>query len=346
MAWIQGIRGVLIDVDGTLLDGDRAIAGAAQALDRLRGRALARRRILESGRTHAVLLVPPAARVDFEGVVEDGARPDWVVVGDLGRGFTWERLNQAFHWIRGGATLLALHKNRSWDNGMDGVVLDAGPFVAALEYATGATAELVGKPARAFFDLALADLGVPAREALVVGDDLEADCEGGAAANEDDPESSGSENRMEPTQDWVRFTLDVPMAGAPWERDARPHQVAPRSGDGYGERQGSAPVPRDPASVPDGRARAEWAVVGGGLLNEARDMVDCGRARARCRDLSRRQHSPRGSDQRDTVDHRARLDFTAAAWSGVEIGGPGQAGKLETDHHRSRVGGRRAAAPQ
>lgn len=220
MAWIEGIRGVLLDVDGTLLDADRPISGAAQAIERLRRKGvalrmttnttrrprsavaevlrragirvrdeevlapsvLARRRILDSGRRRAALLVPPAARADFEGVEEDASRPDWVVLGDLGRGFTWETLNRAFHWIRGGAALLALHRNRHWDNGTDGVVLDAGPFVAALEYATGTEAELVGKPARAFFALALADLGVRGEETLVVGDDLEADCAGGADA--------------------------------------------------------------------------------------------------------------------------------------------------------------------
>jgi phospholysine phosphohistidine inorganic pyrophosphate phosphatase len=143
---------------------------------------LARRRILESGRTRAAFLLPAAAREDFVGVVEDESRPDWVVVGDLGRDFTWERLNRAYHWIRGGAGLLALHKNRVWENGLDGIVLDAGPFVEALEYAAEVTAEVVGKPSRAFFDLALADLGLPAGGALVVGDDLEADCAGGAAA--------------------------------------------------------------------------------------------------------------------------------------------------------------------
>jgi len=219
-AWIDGVRGILFDVDGTLLNNDRPIPGAVQALDRLRARGisfrlttntsrrprsaiasilrrcgftiedrevlapcvLARRLILESGRTRAAFLLPEAAREDFEGVVEDETRPDWVVVGDIGRDFTWERLNQAYHWIQGGARLLALHKNRVWDNGVDGVVLDAGPFVVALEHATGSVAELVGKPARPFFDLALADLGLPAGEVMVVGDDLEADCRGGAAA--------------------------------------------------------------------------------------------------------------------------------------------------------------------
>ena len=219
-AWIEGVRGVLFDVDGTLLDNDRPIPGAAGTIERLRAAGipfrlttntsrrprsaiaavlrragfaiedrevlapcvLARRRILESGRTRAAYLLPVAAREDFEGVSEDETRPDWVVVGDVGRDFTWQRLNRAYHWIRGGGRLLALHKNRVWDNGQDGIVLDAGPFVTALEYASGVPAELVGKPARPFFDLALADLGLAAGEVMVVGDDLEADCHGGALA--------------------------------------------------------------------------------------------------------------------------------------------------------------------
>jgi HAD superfamily hydrolase (TIGR01458 family) len=221
MAWIDGIRGALLDIDGTLLSDDRPIPGAAAALERLRARGvpfrlvtntsrrpraetaavlrrggfrvedgevlapavLARRRILGSGKTRTALLVPPECRPDFEGITEAAARPDWVVVGDLGSGFTWERLNQAFGWIRDGAALLALHKNRFWRTGPgEPFVLDAGPFVAALEYAAGVEAELVGKPARRFFELALEDLGLSAADVLVVGDDPEADCEGGAAA--------------------------------------------------------------------------------------------------------------------------------------------------------------------
>lgn len=219
MGWIEGIGGVLLDVDGTLLTGDEAIPGAAAALERLRKHGmrirlttnttrrprsavaaalttaglevvseevlapcvLARKRILESGCSRAALLVPPASREDFAGIEEDETHPAWVVVGDLGRGFTWERLNQAFHWVRDGARLLALHKNRYWHAGKEGVVIDAGAFVAALEYAAGVEAETVGKPARGFFELCLADIGLAPPQVLVVGDDLENDCGGGAA---------------------------------------------------------------------------------------------------------------------------------------------------------------------
>jgi HAD superfamily hydrolase (TIGR01458 family) len=221
MPWIDGVRGALIDVDGTLLDGARAIPGAAEAIERLRARGisfrlttnttrrprsaiaaalriagieveagevlipafLARRRIVESGRRRAALLVPEHAMEDFEGIVEDREHPDWVVMGDLGAEFTFERLNQAFRLVREGASLLALHKNPFWRSGESSAwVLDAGAFVTAIEFATGVTAEVVGKPARAFFELALGDLGLGAREAMVVGDDVEADIRGGSAA--------------------------------------------------------------------------------------------------------------------------------------------------------------------
>jgi len=218
--WVEGIEGVLLDVDGTLLDGESAIPGAAAAIERLRSAgvsvrlttnttrrprsavaaalasvgirvataevivpaSLARRRIVDSGRVKAGLLVPDSCLEDFEGVASAGPSPDWVVVGDLAEGFTFARMNEAFRWLRGGASFLALHKNKFWLPGAGGPALDAGPFVTALEFATGMEAELVGKPARAFFELALKDLGLPAGKVLVVGDDVENDHRGGAAA--------------------------------------------------------------------------------------------------------------------------------------------------------------------
>lgn len=220
MAWIPGVRGALLDVDGTLLHGERAIPGAAPALDALRRAGiafrlttnttrhacrvvhrmlcdagiavaedailtpaiLARRRILESGAPRAALLVSEAARPDFDGIEPTFDDPSWVVLGDLGREFTWDVLNRAFRALLGGARLLALQKNRYWHAGDEGLLLDAGAFVAALEFAAGVEAEIVGKPARGFFDAALSALGVPAHQVVVVGDDLVNDAGGGMAA--------------------------------------------------------------------------------------------------------------------------------------------------------------------
>jgi HAD superfamily hydrolase (TIGR01458 family) len=217
---LAGVRGLLLDVDGTLLVHDRPVPGSVEAIaafrraglpfllltnttrrsrgataERLQGAGfdigpeaivtparLARRRILESGRTGVGLLVAEDVGEDLDGLVADEARPAWVLVGDLGSGFTFERMNAAFRWLRSGAALLALHRNAWWDRGdPEGPVLDAGSYVAALEYASGQTAEVFGKPSPNFFHLALAELGVAARGALMVGDDLEMDVAGGAA---------------------------------------------------------------------------------------------------------------------------------------------------------------------
>jgi HAD superfamily hydrolase (TIGR01458 family) len=220
MAWVEGTRGVLLDVDGTLLDGDDAIPGAPEAIARLRARgialrlttnttrrsrreiaavlhragievaveeilipaSLAWRRIVDSGRTRAMLLLPDDSKTDLDGVVEDEQHPDWVVVGDMAEGFTFDRMNRAFLALRNGAQLLALHKNRYWQPSSGTLQIDAGPFVAALEYATGATALVVGKPSPEFFHLALADLGLPASDVIVVGDSVENEGVGAAAA--------------------------------------------------------------------------------------------------------------------------------------------------------------------
>jgi phospholysine phosphohistidine inorganic pyrophosphate phosphatase len=80
-----------------------------------------------------------------------------------------------------GADLIALQRNRYWRR-EDGLALDAGPFVAALEYASGRSATVVGKPEAGFFRLALEDLGLGPHEVAMVGDDAEADVVGAQAA--------------------------------------------------------------------------------------------------------------------------------------------------------------------
>ncbi|MGH7542187.1 MAG: HAD-IIA family hydrolase [Gemmatimonadota bacterium] len=132
----------------------------------------------EPGRTHES--APEQSGSTHESARLRG-RPEAVVVGDLGRGFTFERLNEAFLALRAGARLVAVHKNRFWIT-EEGPTLDAGPFVVGLEYAARVDATLVGKPAPAFFELAAEILGRPADRLAVVGDDAESDVQGARAA--------------------------------------------------------------------------------------------------------------------------------------------------------------------
>ena len=53
-----------------------------------------------------------------------------------------------------------------------------GPFVAALEFASGRSARVVGKPSREFFRLARSHLDLAPHQVAMVGDDWETDIAG------------------------------------------------------------------------------------------------------------------------------------------------------------------------
>jgi HAD superfamily hydrolase (TIGR01458 family) len=138
--------------------------------------------------------VAPETLEDLEGFELAGgvlstppvSEPDAVVVGDLGDRWSHRLLNEAFRYVRGGAHLLALQRGRYW-LGPTGLEVDAGAYVAALEYATGVEAIVCGKPNPEFFRSALASFGnaVPpdgGRSVAMVGDDLWSDIEGAQAA--------------------------------------------------------------------------------------------------------------------------------------------------------------------
>jgi HAD superfamily hydrolase (TIGR01458 family) len=127
------------------------------------------------------LIMNEDVKEDFAGLTEADQSVDAVVMGDLGEAFGFEILNRAFRLVMDGAELIALQKNRFWLT-PDGLSLDAGPFVAAVEYATGNEALVVGKPAPAFFELVLEDLGAEPSSAAMVGDDVETDVGGAIRA--------------------------------------------------------------------------------------------------------------------------------------------------------------------
>lgn len=68
-----------------------------------------------------------------------------------------------------GADLIAVHKGRYYSQ-REGLALGPGPFVAALEFATGKTAKILGKPEKEFFLSALEDLDCKPDEVVMIGD--------------------------------------------------------------------------------------------------------------------------------------------------------------------------------
>lgn len=137
--------------------------------------------------SRVLALTMTAVRADLAACVElVDESADVVLLGgadesdETGRVFAWQNLNRAFAAVRAGARLVCLHRNKWWQTA-DGPLLDAGAFVAGLEYALGVEAEVVGKPSRAYFEAALAELGAEPPEAIMVGDDVDSDV-GGAKA--------------------------------------------------------------------------------------------------------------------------------------------------------------------
>jgi HAD superfamily hydrolase (TIGR01458 family) len=212
---------ILLDVDGVFHVSGEPIAGGAQAVRRLRAdghrvrfvtnnttraratladelrgmgvelddeelettpraaaRTLAGRRVLA--------LIMHAIVGELEGVELVGEDAEAVLVGgadetpETNLVFSYMNLARAFHELEAGAELYCLHKNRWWQT-KHGPLLDAGAFVAGLEFAADTDAVVLGKPSRAYFEAALQALDADANLTWMVGDDIESDIAGAQA---------------------------------------------------------------------------------------------------------------------------------------------------------------------
>jgi HAD superfamily hydrolase (TIGR01458 family) len=217
---MKGIRAFLIDLDGVLYVGSHPVEGAAEGIRTLRREGYGCRFISNTTRKSRYtiaqhlkgmgffieeeeIFTPAIAAAewlkqqkanrcffltfgdvgrDFLGIPEaEGTGADFVVIGDAGDNFTYRHLNHAMRAVMDGAEILALEKDRYWMS-TDGLALSAGPFVAALEFATGKQALLVGKPSLPFFNLALQELGARVNETAMIGDDINSDVGGAQKA--------------------------------------------------------------------------------------------------------------------------------------------------------------------
>src|SRR6185437_15326439 len=128
------VRGVLLDLGGVVYVGDTPIGGALSAVARLREAELPLR------------FVTNTTRRSRRQVIADLQRMGLRISDD-------ELLNRAYRKITEGAALLALAMNRNFKDADGELSFDAGPFVAALEYASKRKAVLLGKPSAEFYQL-------------------------------------------------------------------------------------------------------------------------------------------------------------------------------------------------
>ena len=132
------------------------------------------------------LYVGDATKADFStlSICPDNEKDvDAVVIGHLGEQWTFQRLNAAFRQLNTNADthLIALGLTRYWETPA-GLELDVGPFVKALEYATGKEAIVCGKPSPSFFLAAAKQLQLKPEELFMIGDDIQGDISGAQQA--------------------------------------------------------------------------------------------------------------------------------------------------------------------
>lgn len=167
--WGHGIRASVAEVvtaGGAVQHflADRYDGGSAVVI----GTAALRRHVLDAGLTIV-------NGTDFV------ARAQVAVIG-LDDGFGYADLRDAVQAVAGGAALLGTNRDATMPM-PDGPWPGSGAILAAVEAATGATSKIVGKPEPQLFLTALDRLG-PGR-ALMIGDRVETDLAGAAAAGID-----------------------------------------------------------------------------------------------------------------------------------------------------------------
>lgn len=104
------------------------------------------------------------------------------VVAGIDSDFTYAKAKKATLLIRNdGAAFIGTNPDLTYPS-PEGLIPGAGSIIGMIELATDVQPVLVGKPARAMFDVALQRLGTSPSETLMLGDRLNTDIEGGANA--------------------------------------------------------------------------------------------------------------------------------------------------------------------
>ncbi|HXG16185.1 MAG TPA: HAD-IIA family hydrolase [Calidithermus sp.] len=131
---------------------------------------------LDPGAPVFVIGEPPLiAELEAHGFeVRGDGRVRWVVIA-FDRTFDYAKLHIALQAVRGGARLIATNPDRTCPT-EDGEIPDCAGMIAAVEAVSGRSVDVVvGKPSPIILEVALERLGVPAADAVIVGDRLETD---------------------------------------------------------------------------------------------------------------------------------------------------------------------------
>lgn len=151
---------------------DQVVSAMSAAGDYLRDR-YGNVRVLASGSAAMLEVLRGAGHT----LVTDPAEAEAVVMGRDPK-WTYSDLVSTCRAVERGIPFLALNMDLRYPVA-DGWFPGCGALAASVTAATGRHPEVVGKPARLLFQAALERLGIPAREAVMVGDTPASDIAGG-----------------------------------------------------------------------------------------------------------------------------------------------------------------------
>lgn len=114
---------------------------------------------------------------DFAEFNFNFANPDYILIGDIGKTWTYDLMNEIFNKLMNGAEILALHKGKFWQ-AQKGLRIDIGAFINAFEYATNKKAHIFGKPNEEYFLTACKKMDLSPKNVLMLGDDIISDVDG------------------------------------------------------------------------------------------------------------------------------------------------------------------------
>lgn len=210
------VEAVLLDIAGVLYEGRNPVPGAITSVAKLQQRAVPLRFVTNTSQQSPQqvkyqlddlgftvdenqLYTAPAAVVAYlkdrnmtcHALVHPNLdrlfepfrspTPDAVVVADAGERFDYPNMNRAFQHLMAGAQLIAIGDNRYFKKKGE-LVLDAGPFIHALAYAADKEPIIIGKPSATFYHVVVGSVPCPPDQAVMIGDDVAADCEGAIRA--------------------------------------------------------------------------------------------------------------------------------------------------------------------
>jgi HAD superfamily hydrolase (TIGR01457 family) len=211
---MNDISGLMIDMDGTVYRGSKVINGAPEFIERVKRKGIPfvfltnnsasdRKHYLNKlksmgfdvsidniltsataafryiAKHHGNASVYPIGTQKFteeakaSGIHIVDRDPDIVLLA-FDTTITYERINNAYHFINNGAKFIATHPDDLCPT-EDGYDVDIGPFIRLLESMTGVKAIVIGKPNRLMTEMAAEEMNVPWKGMVMIGDRIYTD---------------------------------------------------------------------------------------------------------------------------------------------------------------------------